>query len=132
MSDTETEKFPLVFEDPPQERSSAKTTVRMVVGFIVLVTVFRLVPFVTWHSEQQPDGSPVSVMNVWSQSLSYVHGAPPNWQRHKLSDGTVFEGAIENGRRNARWVMKTDGGFVKSVEYWHGEAIPEELQEERQ
>lgn len=132
MSDAETEEFLLVFEDPPEQHSATIAKVRMIAGFIVLVTVFRLVPFVTWHSEQQPDGNRISVMNVWSQSISYVHGQPPNWQRQKLSDGTVLEGRLKNGLRDSRWVVKQNGDILKSVEYWNGEVISQEAQQEQQ
>lgn len=123
MSDAETEKFYLVIEDPPKRRSAP--WVKMVAGFIVCVTLVRLVPFVTWHSVEQENGDRISVMSVWSQSVSYVHGDPPNWQRETHEDGTVLEGALKNGHKNSRWVVKRNGSVIKTLEFWDGEIVDE-------
>jgi hypothetical protein len=98
----------------------------MAAGFIVCVTLLRLVPFVTWHTEEQPDGNQVSVINVWTQSFSYVHGDSPNWQRYTLSDGTQLEGGLKIGQKDDRWVIKQNGHVIKSIksiEFYLGDVV---------
>jgi hypothetical protein len=112
-------------DDRPKDYSRTKTRVRFAAGFIACVTLLRLVPFVTWHTEDQPDGNQVSVMNVWAQSFSYVHGDSPNWQRHTLSDGTQLEGRLTNGQKDDRWVIKRNGHVIKSIEFYLGDVVSE-------
>lgn len=96
----------------------------MVVALIVMGVWIRIGPFAWMESEELPDGTVITVFNVWSKTINCAYGEPPDWQYRSNPDGSVEYGPMLNGLRHGDWKREDGPGPTVVTSYRFGEKTP--------